>query len=144
MYFLLWFTNSRKNSTIWFFLKRMVPIIYLGHGDPKGCVFRKSILDNFCNENSWVPFSDLHVLEKIASFNFFSKWIVPFIYLGNGDTKSCVFWKTFFDNFCNDCSCVSYYDSQIWEKIAPFVFACFETNVPNHLFRPWRPQRLCS
>ena len=93
--FLLRFTSSQKIAPYDFFLKRRVAIIYLGHGDNKGCVFR-IFFDNFYNESLWISCSDLQVLEKIAQFNLFSKRIVPFIYLGNGDTKSCVFLKNFF------------------------------------------------
>ena len=59
-----------KIAPFGFFFKRMVRNIYLGHGDNKGCVFRKIFFDYFCNERSWVSSSDLQVLEKIALFNY--------------------------------------------------------------------------
>jgi hypothetical protein len=59
---------------------------------------------------------------------------------GHEDAKSCQFRKTFIEKFCGESVCVNYSYLQVREKIASFCF--FETNGPNHLFRPWRPQIL--
>ena len=56
------------------------------------------------------------------------------------DGKSCDFRKTFIENFCGESVFISYLDLQLCEKIALFCF--FETNGPNHLFRPLRDQNI--
>ena len=70
MFFLFWYAISQKSSTVWFLTKWIVALIYLGHGDAKSCVFRKTLFNNICNENSCVSCSDFQFREKIAHFSF--------------------------------------------------------------------------
>jgi hypothetical protein len=124
-----------------FFLERIIPIIYLGHEETKSCVFRKTFFDNFDNESScifllWVANS----LENNTVY-FFFETNGPNHLFSHEVPKSCIFRKTFFDNFWNESSCFSYSNLHVREKLARFSF--YRKKWSNYLFRPWTPQKLC-
>jgi hypothetical protein len=57
------------------------------------------------------------------------------------ESPKVVFLEKKFDNFGKESSCVSCSYLQVQKKCAPFYF--LETNGLNHLFTPWRRQKLC-
>jgi hypothetical protein len=139
VFLILIFKSSKKIAPFGFF-EANVPIIYLGRGDPKSCVFRRKKISTNYVTKAHVFLVVICNLSKNSTVWFFWKWMGPFIYLGLGVLESFVFRKIFFDNFCNESLWVSYYDLHVRKKISTFGF--LETNGPNHLFRPGRSQKL--
>lgn len=68
--------------------------------------------------------------------------MILIIYLGHGGPKRFNFGKAFFDNFCVQNLCLSSHDFEVRETMHPLDF--IEMNGFNQLFRPQRPQKLCS
>jgi hypothetical protein len=69
--------------------------IVFSYGETKSCVFRKIFFDNFYNKSSCFPFSNMQVREKNSTIFFFSKLIVPILYLAM-ETPKIVFLEKLF------------------------------------------------
>jgi hypothetical protein len=118
----------------------MVPIIYWVHGYAKTCVFR-TIFSRTLVTKARVFLVLITMFRKKLHRLIFLKRMVSIIYLGNGVAKSCVFRKTFSTTLVTKVRVFLVLICKFKKKFAPFNF--LETNGLNHLFTPWRRQKLC-
>ena len=118
----------------------MVPIIYWVHGYAKTCVFR-TIFSRTLVTNACVFLLLITKFRKKLHRLIFLKRMVSIIYLGHGDAKSCIFRKTYSTTLVTKVCVFLVLICKFMKKFAPFTF--LETNGLNHLFTPWRRQKLC-
>jgi hypothetical protein len=111
-----------KNSTIFFFSKLIVPILYLAMETPKIVFLEKLFSTTFITKVCVFLVQIFKFVKEKEQFCFLSKRIAPIISLAWEIPKVVVLEKKIFAKFCNESSCFSCSNMQVRLGKTPFSF----------------------